>query len=110
MFTDLKDNELYLQLIDQGVGEAKAAELTASFEADPDDIQDAIRYLMASNLELVAHIHMTEELAANIRAQFPNVNPECFDVALGDGFKWVIIHTLSLYRDKIAEELRQGGN
>ena len=109
-FDDLHDHALYLALVEQGQGEIEAAKIVAQFNAMPEDVQDAITYLLARNLELMAHIHVDEALAAELREKYPNVEPKCFDIALGDGFKYVIIHALSLYRNQLFDDLQRGGN
>ena len=109
-FDELRDNELFLQLCDQGKGEIEAAKIVAAFHTTPEDVQDAITYLLASNLELIAHVHIDESLRAELLEKYPNVEPKCFDVPLGDGFKWVIIHSLGLLRNALFDELQQGGH
>jgi len=109
-FDELRNNELFLKLCDQGKGEIEAAKIVASFDTQPDDVQDAIYYLLATNLELLAHIHIDDALRAELLEKYPNVEPQCFDIPLGDGFKWVIIHALGMLRNHLFDELQRGGH
>lgn len=107
-FSDLIDIELYLKCLSSGQTAVQAATMIAGLDVDPDDLQQAIDYLSANNLELIAHVHMDDELREMILQKSPNSDPKCFDVPLGDGFKWIVVAALLLYKDELLDELAKG--
>jgi len=112
-FDELKEKEPLIRSMSSGVGLDRARQLMATFDVMPQDVIEAIEYLSADNIELVAHIHVDDALLADVKANYPNLDTEgwaCQDVRLGDGFKWVIIHCLGLFRDLLDAELLKRGN
>ena len=93
-------HSLEFSRIDVKVGRQQAVKIVAAMNLDAEDIRDILHALSPENVDLVAHVHATQEMADRLGDD----EVQCVEVNLGPGFKAVIWYAL----ERLGEELMAG--
>ena len=93
-----KDTLTYSKLLEAGQASSQAIRVMAELNLEVDQIEEIIEYLSPDNVELYAHVHVTED-----KAEMEGNDCECEDVDLGRGFKQVVVFALTVLAGSYGE-------